>query len=58
MEFIDGTPIDLYCRRLDLSIDERIRLLCQVAEAVRAAHRSLIVHRDLKPANILVTAQG
>ena len=39
-------------------IDERIRLVVAVAEAVAAAHRNLIVHGDLKPSNILVTSEG
>jgi len=58
MEYIEGEPIDCYCDRLGLSIDQRIDLFRRVCEAVHAAHQSLVVHRDLKPANILVTAAG
>ena len=58
MEEVDGLPIDVYCDRNRLPIDERLALFGRVCEAVQFAHQSLLVHRDLKPANILVTAQG
>jgi non-specific serine/threonine protein kinase/serine/threonine-protein kinase len=54
MEYVEGVPIDRYCREHALSIDERLRLFLQVLAAVDFAHRRLIVHRDLKPQNILV----
>jgi serine/threonine protein kinase len=56
MEYVDGTPIDRYCR--DRSRIERLRLFRTVCAAVQYAHQNLVVHRDLKPANILVTAGG
>lgn len=58
MEYVDGEPIDAYCRRLDLSVERRLALLRDVLSAVAYAHRNLVVHRDLKPANILVTGSG
>ncbi len=58
MELVTGEPIDAYCEKRDLSIDERLLLFRQVCDAVAYAHRRLVVHRDLKPANVLVTAQG
>ena len=58
MEHIDGEPIDRYCRRLGLSIPQRLELFRQVCDAVQYAHRNLVIHRDLKPSNILVTAGG
>ena len=58
MEYVDGEPIDVYCQRHALSVDDRLRLFCKVAEAVHYAHRSLVIHRDLKPSNILVTTAG
>jgi len=58
MEYIDGEPIDIYCDRRQLSIEQRLRLFITVCSAVHRAHQSLIVHRDLKPSNILVTADG
>ncbi|MGE0114593.1 MAG: tetratricopeptide repeat protein [Steroidobacteraceae bacterium] len=58
MEYIEGVPIDVYCDRQQLSIEQRLQLFCKVCAAVQCAHQSLIVHRDLKPNNILVTADG
>ncbi|HEY0745400.1 MAG TPA: serine/threonine-protein kinase [Steroidobacteraceae bacterium] len=58
LEYIEGEPIDLYCDRLALSVQERVRLFIDVLSAVAHAHSHLIVHRDIKPANILVTRNG
>ncbi|HJP59596.1 MAG TPA: serine/threonine-protein kinase, partial [Gemmatimonadaceae bacterium] len=58
MEYVDGEPIDRYCERRQLSIEQRLALFCDVCSAVQYAHRNLVVHRDLKPSNILVTADG
>jgi tetratricopeptide (TPR) repeat protein/predicted Ser/Thr protein kinase len=58
MEFVEGEPIDAYCRAQALSVRERVALLLQVMAAVAHAHTRLVVHRDLKPANILVSTDG
>ncbi|MEM9556755.1 MAG: serine/threonine-protein kinase [Acidobacteriota bacterium] len=58
MEPVDGSPIDRHCRERRLSLAERLRLMLQVCDAVRAAHARLVIHRDLKPSNILVTSAG
>ena len=58
MEYIDGEPIDAYCDRRRLSLEERLALVRTVCAAVHYAHQNLIVHRDLKPNNILITPQG
>ena len=58
MEYVDGVPIDQYADDRRLGLEDRIRLILRVAEAVEYAHRHMVVHRDLKPSNILVTRDG
>ena len=58
MEFVEGTPIDDYCRARRLTVNERLNLFCTVCSAVQYAHQSLVVHRDIKPSNILVSPDG
>ncbi|MDH3222328.1 MAG: serine/threonine-protein kinase, partial [Gemmatimonadota bacterium] len=58
LEFVDGLPITEYCRRGPCTIEQRLDLFLQVAQAVQYAHANLVVHRDIKPSNILVTAEG
>jgi eukaryotic-like serine/threonine-protein kinase len=58
MEYVEGSPIDEYCDRHKLSVDERLRLFGEVCDAVQFAHEKLVIHRDLKPGNILVMADG
>ncbi len=58
LEYIEGEPIDRYCDREALDIEQRLRLFLDVLDAVALAHANLIVHRDIKPSNVLVAADG
>ncbi len=58
LEYVEGTRIDPYAAERRLSLDERIALFLQVADAVAHAHTSLVVHRNLKPSNVLVDTSG
>jgi tetratricopeptide (TPR) repeat protein len=58
MEYVDGRPIDVYCREEGLGTEQRLQLVLEVCDAVSHAHHRFVVHRDLKPSNILVTADG
>ena len=58
MEFVEGEPIDLFCRHRELPLGERLAIFQQVCAAVQYAHQHLVVHRDIKPLNILVSADG
>jgi serine/threonine-protein kinase len=58
LEYVEGLPIDDFCRSHALGVRQRLDLLLQVCGAVALAHARLVVHRDLKPSNILVDAAG
>ncbi len=52
MQFIKGETLEMAAP--GLSLEDRVKVLEAVAEAVHAAHRQGLIHRDLKPANIMV----
>jgi serine/threonine-protein kinase len=58
LEFVQGLPIDEYCARHNLNIDQRLELFLAVLDAVAHAHANLIVHRDVKPSNVIVRNDG
>ncbi len=58
MEFVEGEPLDRYCRRHSLSVRQKLELFISICSAVSYAHGKLIIHRDLKPTNVLVTREG
>ncbi len=58
MEYVKGVPINEYCDKHRLTIEERLMLFLHVCEAVQYAHQKGIIHRDLKSSNILVTIEG
>jgi hypothetical protein len=56
MRYVDGPTL---AQRLKddgaLSVDETVRVLAAVADALDTAHEQGLVHRDVKPANILLS---
>ena len=58
MEYVEGVPLNQYCREHQCSIVERLKLFRAVCEAVQYAHQNAVIHRDLKPSNIQVKVDG
>uniref|UniRef100_UPI00054BD031 serine/threonine-protein kinase n=1 Tax=Sphingomonas sp. ERG5 TaxID=1381597 RepID=UPI00054BD031 len=58
MEYVEGEPIDAWCRRTGADLATRLRLFREICDAVGYAHANLVVHRDLKPSNILIDTAG
>src|SRR6185503_7227027 len=49
---ITGVTLDEAAK--GLGVEQKVRLVYEIADAMHAAHRLGLVHRDLKPGNILV----
>jgi serine/threonine-protein kinase len=59
MKYVEGrTLADILLERKVLPLDQAIRILEQVADALDYAHERRVVHRDVKPANVMVEARG
>jgi tRNA A-37 threonylcarbamoyl transferase component Bud32 len=59
MELVAGRTLQsLLEARRRLPLDEAVRLLGQVADALDHAHANGVVHRDIKPANVMVEPTG
>jgi eukaryotic-like serine/threonine-protein kinase len=58
LEWIDGEPLQSYCRDRRYDVGARLKLFVEVCQAVASAHQQLVIHRDLKPSNVLVTPEG
>ncbi|HSE41083.1 MAG TPA: protein kinase [Acidobacteriota bacterium] len=52
MQFIKGETLSNFTRKL--SLEQKVKLMKEVADGVHAAHRAGLIHRDLKPSNIMV----
>jgi serine/threonine-protein kinase len=52
MQFVEGRQLGELAT--ELSLEQKVLVVQQVAEAVQAAHAVGLIHRDLKPANILI----
>src|SRR5258708_13178344 len=57
MPYVEGSTLRVrLVRDGELPIDEALRILREIAEALAYAHGRAVVHRDLKPENVLFMA--
>lgn len=54
MPFVEGMTLDLRMERARLPPYESRRILCELADALGAAHRAKMAHLDIKPANVFL----
>ena len=52
MRYVEGRHLGQLAR--ELTLEQKLSVLRDVAEGVHAAHHAGLIHRDLKPSNILV----
>ena len=58
MEFVQGEAITEFAVQNGLSTAARLRLFCDLCNAVSHAHAKLILHKDIKADNVLVDQKG
>jgi len=55
MPYVEGETIrEKLNRETQFSVDEAVRITCEVADALDYAHGHGVIHRDIKPENILL----
>jgi serine/threonine-protein kinase len=55
MPYVEGESLrERLDRERQLPVDEAVRLVADMAEALDYAHKAGVIHRDIKPANILM----
>jgi hypothetical protein len=58
MELVLGKSLRAMIGDAEVTLDEKLRVLAEVARALGAAHDAQIIHRDVKPENVIVTLGG
>ena len=63
MEYVDGPTLKTQLREMAeegqmLSLEEAVRIVIAVANALHYAHQQGMVHRDIKPGNIIFSQKG
>ena len=54
MEFVDGRPLD---ELFDLSVEEKLSILCEVSDGLAHMNDKGYVHADMKPTNVMVNEE-
>ena len=55
MEYVAGKTLRELISEKSVDQDRAVKIVCQIAEAISAAHQKSVIHRDIKPENIVVT---
>lgn len=55
MQYIEGKTLKQIAS--SLNVEQKVRLIKEIAEALQEAHRMGVIHRDIKPNNILIHTQ-
>jgi len=58
MEYVEGITLKEKVEEGHFPLNDAIRIMLEMSEAIEKAHGKGIVHRDLKPVNIMLTKQG
>jgi len=58
MQYIDGESLRERSAKGPMPVGEALRIACEVAAGLCAAHKIGVVHRDLKPENVMLTSAG
>lgn len=58
MEYISGTPLDIWVKANSPTAVRSIVLVQEILAALAHAHDAGVIHRDIKPHNVMVTADG
>ncbi len=58
IEYVQGLDLADYIATVQPTLNARLVLIQQIAEAVHHAHQRGVIHRDLKPSNIRVLEKG
>lgn len=58
MEYVRGQTLRNYLKTNIPSLLFALKVVCQIAHGLEAAHKLRIVHRDIKPENIMLTEEN
>jgi serine/threonine-protein kinase len=58
MPYVEGESLrDRLARQRELPVEDAVRILCEVLDALAYAHGKGVIHRDIKPDNIMLSGR-